>query len=394
MNDDIDNFFNQILTDMDNWVAPENPNQRSLGKAKNNIVRHISPTNVPEPALNSLRELTKYSITGQSAELRKKMLVEKFVLKDIALMGQWTVIYGAPNSGKTLITNWLLRESIMSDDIDGEVVHYINADDTFAGLIQKIELAENWGMHILAPGHKGLVVGQVMDLLSRLGDDGSATGTVVILDTLKKFTDLMDKKLASQFGVTARGFVSAGGTLIALAHTNKHVGVDGKRIPSGTSDISDDSDCVFVIDKISSDERDGETTHTVEFTNIKARGDVSSKVGFSYKKLLGQSYHDLLSTVKPIDRTHLEEVKEQAHAQSALDDDVSVIETVCQLIEGGTVTKDKIIKCTHDLTGESISRVRSVLEQRAGLEYARGHRWSVSKGANNRYIYAVLPTPL
>ena len=281
----------------------------------------------------------------------------------------------------------------MSDDVDGEAVFYVNADDTHRGLIQKTELAENWGMRVLAPGHNGLVVGQVLELMSRLGDDGFASGTVIILDTLKKFTDLMDKRSASEFGVVARGFVAKGGTLIALAHTNKNVDADGKRIYSGTSDIVDDCDCAFVIDKVSMDERDGEATHTIEFTNIKARGDVSSKAGFSYKKLIGQSYQDLLTTVRSLDRTHLEEVKEQAHAQSALDSDRSIIEAVCELIEGGTVTKDKISKCAHDLSGESISRVRSVLEQRAGLEYARGHRWSVSKGANNRYLYAVLPTP-
>lgn len=84
--------------------------------------------------------------------------------------------------------------------------------------------------------------------------DSFASGTAVIPDTLKKFTDLIDKKLTSQFGVIARGFLFAEGTLISLTHTNKHVGVDGKKILPGTSDICDDSDCVFVIDTISSDE--------------------------------------------------------------------------------------------------------------------------------------------
>ena len=58
-------------------------------------------------------------------------------------MGQWTTIYGAPNSGKTLITNWLLRESILTEAIDGEMVFYINADDNYSKLVEKIELAED-----------------------------------------------------------------------------------------------------------------------------------------------------------------------------------------------------------------------------------------------------------
>ncbi len=393
MNDDIDDFFEQIFKDLDERVAPKSNNDQSSDKTESNTVRHISNSYMPEFELSSIRQLTEYSITGQSEKLRKQMLADQFVLKGIALMGQWTVIYGAPNSGKTLVTNWLLREAIMSDDIDGEAVFYVNADDTYRGLIQKTELAENWGMHLLAPGHNGLAVGQVLDLMSKLGHDGFASGTVVIFDTLKKFTDLMDKRSASEFGVVARGFVAKGGTLIALAHTNKHVDADGKRIYSGTSDIVDDCDCAFVIDKVSMDESDGEAMHTIEFTNIKARGDVSSKVGFSFKKLVGQSYHDLLTTVRPLDRAHLEEVKEQAHVQSALDSDRGIIEAVRKLIEGGTVTKDKILKCAHDLSGESISRVRSVLEQRTGTEYAQGHRWAMSKGKHNRYEYSVLHTP-
>lgn len=369
----------------------EDARSRAAVKKSNDNARGTIKTDTSE--INPLELLAHYSITEEVDRLRRQMLEDKFVLKNIAIMGQWTVIFGAPNSGKTLITNWLLRESIMSGDIDGKMVFYCNADDTHPGLVQKTELARAWGMRVLAPHQRGFTTQQMLDLMINMAEGHHANGVVLILDTLKKFTDLMDKKLASQFGVTARGFVSAGGTLIALAHTNKHVGADGKRIPSGTSDIVDDCDCAFIIDEISKNEMNEETTHTVEFTNIKSRGDVSSKVGFSYKKTIGQPYHDLLSTVKPINRKHLDNVREQAQAQSALDDDASVIETVCQLIEGGTVTKDKIIKCAHDLTGESISRVRIVLEHRAGVEYARGHRWSVSKGANNRYIYAVLPTP-
>ena len=71
------------------------------------------------------------------------MLADQFILNNIRIMGQWTTIYGAPNSGKTLITNWLLRESILTEAIDGEMVFYINADDNYSKLVEKIELAED-----------------------------------------------------------------------------------------------------------------------------------------------------------------------------------------------------------------------------------------------------------
>ena len=56
---------------------------------------------------------------------------------------------------------------------------------------------------------------------------------MIILDTLKKFTDLMNKKASSEFGKLARTFVGAGGTIIALAHTNKNKDEEGKGVTGG-----------------------------------------------------------------------------------------------------------------------------------------------------------------
>ena len=317
-----------------------------------NIINILEVSNIFKPIPTPLETLTQYSITGQSQILREQMLADQFILNNIAIMGQWTTIYGAPNSGKTLITNWLLRESILTEAIDGEMVFYINADDNYRGLVEKIELAEDWGMHMIAPHHKNFAVSKVLELISSMADNDSARGIVIILDTLKKFTDLMDKRTASQFGVAARGFISAGGTLIALAHTNKHVGADGKAIYSGTTDIVDDSDCCFVIDKISEDESKGITTHTVEFSNIKARGDVSSKIGFTYEKIYGQQYIDLLGSVKCLDKTNLEEIKQQSIIKAELNEDEVIIKAVYKLIEESIVTKDKIIKGVFEISGE------------------------------------------
>ena len=57
----------------------------------------------------------------------------------------------------------------------------------------------------------------------------------------------MDKKLSSKFGRMMREFVSKGGTIIMLAHTNKNRYSNGKVIFSGTSDIVDDVDVVLLV---------------------------------------------------------------------------------------------------------------------------------------------------
>lgn len=103
----------------------------------------------------------------------------------------------------------------------------------------------------------------------------------------------MDKRAASSFGNVARQFVLAGGTLICLAHTNKHKNADGKGVYAGTSDIVDDCDCVFMIDKISESEDFFSKTIKVEFTNKKSRGNNANKIGFSYEKSIDCHYSDL-----------------------------------------------------------------------------------------------------
>ena len=383
-----------LLKDWENWQGSDNPMPSTPTLQEKKVVSSPNIINTYQQALTPFEQLTQFSVTGQSRKLKRQMLADQFVLNGIAIMGQWTTIYGAPNSGKTLITNWLLRETLLSDVVDGELLFYVNADDTYRGLVEKIALAEEWGMHIIAPHHNNFAVNQVPELMNAMGSDGSAHGAVIILDTLKKFTDLMDKRSSSEFGVAARGFVSAGGTLIALAHTNKHKNAEGRAIYAGTSDIVADSDCCFIINKVSKNENsDGSTTHIVEFDNHKARGDVEPKVGFKYEKRHGQAYSGLIDTVKRLDGNALEDLKDKATVQAALDSDELIIQTICKLIEDGVVTKDKIIKCAHELAGESNARIRSTLDHRTGNLYDLGHRWSLKKEAHNRHVYAVLPTP-
>jgi len=387
-----DPFLDQMLADWDKeeGLAPTKPSPiSSQPKKVVPIYQHVtSYVGAPSP----IEQLNQYSLTGQSARLRRQMLVDKFVLNKIAILGQWTTIYGAPNSGKTLLTKWLLREALLSDEIDGESLYYINADDNYRGLVDKIELAEVWGMHVIAPHHNGFDIAQIAALMSEMGHGGTARGAVFILDTLKKFTDLMDKRAASEFGQVARGFVSAGGTLIALAHTNKHPDAEGKRVYSGTSDIVDDSDCCFVIDKVSSEERNGVTTHTVEFNNIKARGDVASTVGFTFERRHGQSYEALIDTVKRLERNDLDDIKGKASVESELEHDAPIIEAICTVISAGTVSKSKIVQKAHELSGKSSANVRKVLDKRTGEIFELGHRWRTRKQAHNRHVYEILPT--
>lgn len=336
----------------------------------------------------ALQLLHNYSITGNSTELRKQMLEDTFVLPDIALLGQWTTIYAAPNTGKTLLTLWLLKENLLSNNLDGDFVFYVNADDNFKGIVEKTELAEKWGFHIIVPNHKGFSTSQIIELMVDLAETGEARGVIIILDTLKKFTDLMHKRDASEFGIISRSFITAGGTLICLAHTNKHKNAEGKSIYSGTSDIRDDSDCVFIINKVEGGLFEDQSA--VEFINDKARGDVADKMSFSYSKKQGQSYVDLVNSVQRLDDQKIGKLKSDAEFRRKLDEDQDLISAVVKSIKAGITSKAVIVKNVNEETGIAQRKIRECLINRTGEMYNLGHRWTVKIGAHNKSEYFIL----
>ena len=71
------------------------------------------PQPVREP-IGQLEKLRRFSITGSSEKLKQQMLADVFAMDRVAILGQWTVIYAAPNTGKTLLTIWMYLISRMT----------------------------------------------------------------------------------------------------------------------------------------------------------------------------------------------------------------------------------------------------------------------------------------
>ena len=350
-------------------------------------------TTVSNSDLTPISVLNKLSVTGSSKQMRLKMLADKFVMKALGILGQWTAFYAAPNTGKTLLTLWLLQEQISAGVIDANKVYYVNADDTYRGAVDKTEIAERLSMQMLIPNMNEFKPSYIPILMQKLAETEEAKGVVLVLDTLKKFTDLMDKGAASAFGNIARGFVAAGGTLICLAHTNKHKDSEGKGIYSGTSDIVDDADCVYIINKISADGNDLSRVHTVEFNNIKARGDVDSTAAFTYTRSSGQEYSALLKTVQRISTSEAKTMRKKAEASEQLDQDDDVIQALTSSIRQGIVTKSELIQSAMADTAESRAKVKGVLERWTGNDYAEGYRWTYKAGDHNKFSYSLTTPP-
>ena len=281
----------------------------------------------------------------------------------------------------------LLIDAVKEGNIKGEDVFYINADDTYRGLVTKTELVNEYGINMLAPGHNGFERLHVEEILKSMTNTDTAKGKIIIIDTLKKFSDLMDKKASSNFMELLRQFVSKGGSAILLAHINKKRDDEGKPIFQGTTDSVDDADCCYTIDCIeSSTENDYmgvETTRkSIMFENFKSRGDVTQKHTYSYEIIKGQPYASIINSFKSLDENDALRLKETQRVEGLLEDNADHIECVLDGIKAGENQKTQLLERLVEHQAISKAAARKVLDIHEGEDIHKGHKWKCKKGGD------------
>lgn len=354
--------------------------KRAVQHVLDNAKRYPS-ANEPEPT-----GFARFNLTGRIEEMRRELKEQVEVLPRLALLGQWTTLYAAPNTGKTLLTMWLLRESIRAGNVDGSRVMYINCDDHRRGLIDKMIFAREAGFGMATDGENGFKASMLLPEMQRAVKDGDANGQVLVLDTLKKFIGLMDKTKQTEANKTIRAFVMAGGTVIALAHVNKHRGEDGGLVYQGTTDQLDDADCAYTLDVVARHE-----SRAVTFENLKNRGDVASKCGFEYRA--AGSWRDRVESVQAMDQAQVAEAERADKIAAMLERDSKLIAAVREVLADSPMKKTELIAAVRDATGESRKKVIDVLDLHDGKRWHDGHRWTAGKGERNVIEYVKLPSP-
>lgn len=93
--------------------------------------------------------LEAYSINGMTEKLRKEMREAVYMMKGIAIRGQFTAIAAPLNGGKTLFTLKLLIDEVKAGKIPGQDIFYINVDDNMEGAIVYTEVFEEFGIRTL-----------------------------------------------------------------------------------------------------------------------------------------------------------------------------------------------------------------------------------------------------
>ena len=333
-------------------------------------------------------DMTSFSLTGLSEVMQRQMLSDRYALGRLAILGQSTAWYSKPNTGKTLLALKLLAEAIAPGEINGHDVFYINADDTYKGLVYKLKLAEKYGFHMIAPSHKGpnCETFESRDMakhLKSMVENDQAKGKIFILDTAKKFTNLMSKDASSEFGEVVRQFVSHGGTMIMLAHANKHRDDDRKIVYSGTTDLVDDADCAYTIDTIQ--ESDG--MRTVKFENFKNRGDVAMEAFYQYDCRPETMYYDRFNSVREIGDEEREATIQKQSLDRKLSQNQGAVSVLIECMREGIATKTALIAEAHERSDLSKAKIKKALNDHTGSDRSKNQFWHTISGDKNAKIY-------
>jgi hypothetical protein len=329
--------------------------------------------------------LAKYYLRDV-AELEKNAVEQIAILGKIVLLGQSTVIYAKQNTGKTLITLSLIVDGIKAGNFDPSKLIYINMDDDSKGLAVKARLAEEYGFQMVADGHHGFEAKAFRTAMEKMIETGSAQGCIVILDTLKKFVNTMDKGKCSDFAKVVRQFVLKGGTVIALSHANKNPGNDGKPVYSGTTDIIDDFDCGYTLRTISQDP--DKQVNIVEFENIKRRGNVALTAAYSYALECDVEYNELLLSVQEFDEKQLIPLKQSAEVTS----DGEVIRAIESCIKERINTKMKLADEAAKRAKVSKRHALKIIEK-YGADESALQKWHYEVREHGAKVYVLLERP-
>ncbi|CCW16594.1 hypothetical protein EBBID32_9310 [Sphingobium indicum BiD32] len=264
--------------------------------------------------------LANMSVRGSASSFEERALKMHPLLGNVAMLGQATVWYAPPNSGKTLIALALLLEAVRAGHVLAGNAYYLNADDNGNGIAEKSRLLDDAGVHTLIPGEKGFEPYMLAGQLDEMAAEDRCRGVVIIIDTIKKFVDLMEKRQTATFASSIRRFTQKGGTCLSLAHTRKNPSANGKAVYGGTTDLLEDSDAVYLLSEAVDVDATGEKV--VKFESKKRRGGGAEEAyAFAANP---ESYDELLASVRLVDADQMERIV--ANAQVA--DDQTVVDMV------------------------------------------------------------------
>lgn len=355
-----------------------------LGNDPNDFIDDPEYVGKIEPEPSALERLKKLSVTNRITEMEANLKNDVFIFPDLALSGQITLFYAWPSTGKTIFFLRFMRDAIESGQLKGDDVFYINADDSYKGLLTKAKVAEKFGFSMISPSEAGISPQIILDMLVEISADDDANGKIILLDTLKKFADMMSKNSQKELYEILRRFIAKGGTVIIAGHANKHKSPDGNLIYEGTSDTMNDVDCVYSMYRMSEPE---DESQVVEFRREKDRGDVIAKISYKYQKIPG--YMDMVNSITCMDDNEVQRIITETQHKELKEKHEFAMLFVSSLLEiHGSLNQSAIINALAE--DESINGEITKRGLITALKQLTGVVWSVKRGEKYALIYSLI----
>lgn len=340
-----------------------------LEEAQARYDKHHGVKAKPEPLLDVMAALSQWKVTDEQVEL---MEATRIIWRDAIALGHLGVWCSAANGGKSALARFAA----------GELAHreyhvlYLNEDAGAGDLPAMHEHAKQHRYTLLNSTLTGSSPDAQLDVLNRLVHDGAdLNGYVLIFDTLKKYVDLMSKGGSRAFFRLMRALTQRGATIILLAHTNKHIGLDGKPMFEGVGDVRNDVDELFYLDATDKDERG---IRTLTLRPDKTRCAVKA-VTFMLDTT------DM--TMRALDRVI--DVQEMERTRRQQEQDREVIDAIDEALLGGGMNRTELIELASTTSGHGAKSVRKVLDRYCSEDTSDTKAlWMVTnvRVNNSRYI--------
>ena len=308
-------------------------------------------------------------------ELKSRLAYTKWFIPDLAAYGEITHFYGPSGAGKTLLWVYLLLG--LTPEQRGRVL-YLNFDDSPHGAVQKMEML---------PGLQMITEGLAQEWINDLALAGDwVKDRVIILDTLKKFADMIQKKSVKELFVVLRQLVNRGATIVTLGHTNKHLNEVGEYIYEGVGDIKADSDGLILIQR-TTNPLNGESTIILTPDENKARAGQQEQAYRFAARDNETEYAELVLSGRALTLEQIGREKanlREMELRESYADEIDMVEYF--LRKNPDSVQSKIVdywKENSDNYGFGRPRLMNALKALTGI------CWTIRKGSNNSKIYSL-----
>lgn len=242
-------------------------------------------------------QMGNYNMTAEYLDGLGK---EKFCYDNLVIERHVLTIIATPGGGKTA---FFVGEASRQMAKRGYSVYYLDADSPPSEHKRMNKLAHKGGFSIkIADAVGGNGPQGLLDILKGAAEnDIDLENKVFIIDTLKKFTDLMSKGSVRDFYQLMRKLTGLGATIVLLGHANKRREKDGLLLFEGTNDVRADTDELIYFE-ISDSNPDKITVTTVVDQNkgAKVRG-IFEPFSFEVNKKGKRGIEVLDNVVSPVE---------------------------------------------------------------------------------------------